>query len=147
MATNVGKVFENDFKNSCPNNSFIHRIRDVSYGVKSLCDFIIYRYPKLILVELKTTKLKSLPVGNIADHQLESMRYMNEVKGVRSGFVINFREYDVTYYVSGDKLAKYIETEEVKSISQEWLNANGVKIEQFKKRTRWYYNYNFIDKI
>lgn len=147
MASNVGKLFEADFRNSCPNNSFIHRIRDVQYGAKSLCDFIIYRYPKLILAELKTTKLKSLPVNNIADHQLESMHVMNELKGVRSGFVINFREHDATYYVSGTKLYNYIQKEKVKSISQEWLAENGVKIAQFKRRTRWYYDYNFIDKI
>jgi recombination protein U len=71
---------------------------------------------------------------------------MNELDGVVSGMVINFRMHDKTYFIRGDKLKKYVDLGNSR-VSVEWLEINGVLIHQEKKRTRFRYDYEFLERI
>lgn len=145
MATkqNPGKVFEVCWKSSCPDDMFIYRIPDIKYGVKSICDFLLYSYPVLFLLELKSTKEKTFPLKNIAPHQLENMSKFNTNHMV-AGFVINFRQQEQTYFIQGDVLQLLIENRNLTRLSTELLDEFGDKITQTKKRTRFSYDFDFF---
>lgn len=143
MAQNVGKVFESDIRTSCPSDMFIYRVPDIKYGVKSLCDFILYSYPRLFLLELKSTKEKTFPIKNIAEHQLENMAKYNK-NFIVSGFIINFRHYEKTYFIRGDVLKSIIEEFGLKRLNIDTLEKYGKLIPQERKRTRFRYNLDYF---
>ena len=72
MAVNPGKKFENDFQKSINKEEvFIHRLKDgatrtgangemIRLKNKNLCDFILFKGNKLVLVELKSFLGKSM---------------------------------------------------------------------------------------
>lgn len=67
---NMGKVFEKEFKESVPADCFLERYKDDTsgfYGVSNPADFRLYKFPVLILLELKTHKGKSLPLVKIRE--------------------------------------------------------------------------------
>ena len=143
MAQNVGKIFEKDFSSSCPSDMFIYRVPDIRYGVKSICDFLLYSYPRLFLLELKSTQEKTFPIKNIAPHQLENMSKFNKNNMV-AGFIINFRHHDMTYFIRGDVLQYIITQQNLTRLSVELLEEHGVLIPQEKKRTRFRYNLDYF---
>ena len=143
MAQNVGKIFEKDFSSSCPSDVFIYRVPDIRYGVKSICDFLLYSYPRLFLLELKSTQEKTFPIKNIAPHQLENMSKFNK-NNMIAGFIINFRHHDMTYFIRGDVLQYIITQQNLTRLSIELLEEHGVLIPQEKKRTRFRYNLDYF---
>ena len=143
MAQNVGKIFEKDFSSSCPSDMFIYRVPDIRYGVKSICDFLLYSYPRLFLLELKSTQEKTFPIKNIAPHQLENMSKFNK-NNMIAGFIINFRHHDMTYFIRGDVLQYIITQQNLTRLSVELLEEHGVLIPQEKKRTRFRYNLDYF---
>ena len=143
MAQNVGKIFEKDFSSSCPSDMFIYRVPDIRYGVKSICDFLLYSYPRLFLLELKSTQEKTFPIKNIAPHQLENMSKFTKNNMV-AGFIINFRHHDMTYFIRGDVLQYIITQQNLTRLSIELLEEHGVLIPQEKKRTRFRYNLDYF---
>ena len=142
---NVGKAFEQCFRDSCPKDVFLLRLKDTQWG-KNPCDFISYKKPIMHLLELKTTKGKSLPFKNIAPHQLESLNRVWEVEGVEGYFIINFRGVNETYAVDGRRMYKYFHdtSHGRQSYPLDWVRENGIKLKQTKKRTRYRYEYTFI---
>ena len=65
---NMGKVFEKEFKESVPADCFLERYKDDTsgfYGVSNPADFRLFRFPTLILIELKSHKGKSFPLSKI----------------------------------------------------------------------------------
>ena len=143
MAQNVGKIFEKDFSSSCPSDMFIYRVPDIRYGVKSICDFLLYSYPRLFLLELKSTQEKTFPIKNIAPHQLENMSKFNK-NNMIAGFIINFRLHKMTYFIRGDVLQYIITQQNLTRLSIELLEEHGVLIPQEKKRTRFRYNLDYF---
>lgn len=141
MAQNVGKVFEASFKSSCPSDMFIYRIPDVKYGNKSICDYLLYTKPYLYTLELKTTKEKTFPFKNIAEHQLVNMVNFGELDGIIAGFVINFRQQEETYFVRGSEIQALVDKGE-KRVSCETLAKIGTRIPQEKKRVRFKYDFD-----
>lgn len=139
----AGKNFEADFKTSCPDDMFIYRVPDIRYGVKSICDFLLYSYPRLFLLELKSTQEKTFPIKNIAPHQLDNMTKFNKSHMV-AGFIINFRQHELTYFIRGDMLQYLISQEKITRLSTEMLDMYGVLIPQEKKRTRFRYNLDYF---
>lgn len=139
----AGKNLEADFKTSCPDDMFIYRVPDIRYGVKSICDFLLYSYPRLFLLELKSTQEKTFPIKNIAPHQLENMSKFNKNNMV-AGFIINFRHHDMTYFIRGDVLQYIITQQNLTRLSIELLEEHGVLIPQEKKRTRFRYDLSYF---
>lgn len=158
---NSGKMFEKDFENSCPKGVFIERVRDLLYmrGSSSDKDYIVYKYPKLFLFELKSHKGKSIPIkevykngklksyGVISVKQLEGLNQYRGREDIKAGFIFNFREYYSTYFISVDKVYDFVKNGERASIPIEWCDTYGVRIPQTKKRVRWNYDFRFLDLI
>lgn len=140
----VGKGFERDFKSSCPKDVLILRLKDGKGLGKNPCDFILYYYPHMYMLELKTVQGKSLPLANIKEHQLATMDKVWEIDGIVGGFVINFRTLNETYFVDGRKMKSFVETTDRKSFPIEWVRQHGVLLPQHKARTRNRYEYTFI---
>ena len=125
-SNNIGKTFEQEFKECVPPDYYLYRLKDDTsgfYGVSNPCDYILFRSPYLFLVELKTHKGKSIPIAKIRPNQIQGMEKATHYEGVYGGFLINFTQ-----------------TEERKSIPVEWCRDHGVKIEQKKKRVRYSYD-------
>lgn len=144
---NPGKIFEQDFKMSCPEEILILRLIDSSYGANP-CDFIVYEKPYFYMLELKSTKLKRLPKDMIRPKQLESMYHANKVDGVTAGFLVNLREVDnETYFLNGVDVWTAFQDPNKKSLSLKDIRLMGEKVESNKKRTRYRYNYEFLRRI
>ena len=139
----AGKDLEADFKTSCPEDMFIYRVPDIRYGVKSICDFLLYSYPRLFLLELKSTQEKTFPLRNIAPHQLQNMCKYNKSNMV-AGFIINFRQHDKTYFIKGNVLQLLITQQNITRLSIDILEDYGVLIPQQKKRTRFRYDLSYF---
>ena len=153
---NEGKKFEIDFKNSIPANVYIYKLKDAGgwsnasntrFTISNMCDFIMYSKPTLFLLELKSTKGKSLPFNNIRETQIKELYKASNTEGVRAGLVINLRTLEETYYLDIKDFKTYRETTERKSISLECLKDKGILIEQELKKTRYRYDIKeFIKK-
>lgn len=143
MAKDAGKSFEQDIKNSIPEDFYVERYKDDTAGFKGVdnpADYRLYKYPYTFLIECKTHKGKSLPLAKIRDNQIKGLVKAGNYLGIYAGFLINYRELEETYYIQADKVLYFILQGTRKSIPVEWCRENGVRIEQIKKRTRYTYN-------
>ena len=61
-----------------------------------------------------------------------------------AGFIINFRQHELTYFIRGDMLQYLISQEKITRLSTEMLDMYGVLIPQEKKRTRFRYNLDYF---
>ena len=100
MAENRGKQFETIIKKSFESvsNTAVIRLHDQTSGFKgstNLCDFIVYRYPRLYLIECKSIHGNTFPLANITDNQWR-MAEFEELNGVYAGIICWFVDKDVT---------------------------------------------------
>ena len=105
-SNNIGKTFEQEFKECVPPDYYLYRLKDDTsgfYGVSNPCDYILFRSPYLFMVELKTHKGKSIPIAKIRPNQIQGMEKATHYEGVYGGFLINFRELEETYYIREKK--------------------------------------------
>lgn len=153
MVKNVGKVFEEDFIGSVPTNIFHFRFKDLPYFLtkgngysitNNPCDFLIYN-KFLYVLELKSCAGTSYPISNTRENQVIGLDNYSKMEGVISGFVINMRKYEETYFLH---IRDYkLITLSKKSIGIKDLRIYGVKIDQTLKRTRFKYNLEDLFKI
>ena len=160
MAKNEGKKFEDDFKQSCEkvDNLFVYRFRDgtsswnkseenqTRFQATNICDMEIFYQGKLVLLELKSLLKSSLPFGNIKNSQTEGLTkaFNKNASNMFIGFLVNFRDYEETYFMSIDQFNQYITEAERKSIPIDYFRNHCILLEQTKKKVR--YNYN-IEKF
>lgn len=156
MAINVGKKFEQCFKNSCPEYCWLNRYVDgtsswggngqVRFQATNICDFELLdtENKRLFLLELKSYAGKSLPISGIRPNQLEGLRRANRFNGVYACLLVNLRGVDKTFCVNIDTVLEFIELGERKSIPLVWFMENGIEIEHIYKRTRFTLN---LDKF
>ena len=140
---NMGKVFEKEFKDSVPADCFFERYKDDTsgfYGVSNPADFRLYKFPVLILLELKTHKGKSLPLAKIRPAQLSGMLKAVNYLGVYGGYLVNFRDLEETYFLSVGDVENFYKAGERKSIPVEFFREHGFRIPQQKKRTLYKYD-------
>lgn len=161
---NNGKNFENDFKNSFPEEGFIYRLRDsgstyggcknnnLRFSVTNMCDYIAYYKKHLFCLELKSTLQCSLPNKNINKRQIDKLLSANEKDGVHSFIIINFSSKDLSknevFAIDIVKINDYINSNIRKSIPIQWCKENGTLIQSYLKRTHFKYKIEeFLDKI
>ena len=122
--SNAGKEFEQDLKASVPEGVYFLRLTDSAIGFnvsastqrfapKSPYDCILYKNPIMYALELKSTISTSLSFKGktpmIKEHQLKKLREAAS-KGVKAGFMINFRKSGNTYYLpiqAFDEITQY----------------------------------------
>lgn len=159
---NPGKRFEQNFKESVPKGVFCYRLRDgtanfsgggnenVRFQQTNICDFILfgdsqkYRTNLLYLLELKSTNQKSLPLTSIRDSQLEGLKTHSEMPYVEPGFVVNFRVLDETYFLGVEKLVRFKEQHDRRSIPHAYIAENGVYIPEKKKKVNSSYDLSVL---
>lgn len=155
MAKNVGKIFEEDFIKSVPENIFSFRFRDLPFFLtknskyevnNNPADFIIF-LDYLFILELKSTNGTSYPFDNTRDNQVKGLEKYSHKNKTICGFVINMRKYNETYFLS-IKDYIYLKNESGrKSISLKDLRLFGIRIHQELKRTRYRYDIlTFLEK-
>ena len=149
---NRGKQFEEVIKKSfekVPEVS-IDRIPDQMsgyYGSKNICDFVIYRQPKLLYIECKAVYGNTFPLSRLTDNQFWGLLEKSKIGGVRAGVIIWFIDKDVTQYVPISVIDNY-KNLNIKSIR--WDDPNPkIKYIQGTKR-RIFFDYDMeklLDEI
>jgi len=143
----TGKQFEEDFKKSAlqAEDVSIDRLYDNvgGYaGIKNICDFIVYHYPHVYYLELKSHKGNRLPFINITEHQwtglLEKAKRNN---GAIAGILVHFSEHDKTYFVN-ITVFEDLKKQGEKSMHIDLACENGVELTGRKKRVTWDYYIN-----
>lgn len=160
-----GKVFERQFKLSSEQEGLlIVRLNDsdlsfnpltksfTRFTAKNPCDYILYLYPNIFFIELKSTEYNSISIQEdikeekmIKLHQVNSLTNLSLHEGVFSGFIFNFREKENleedTYYLSIQNFLKFRELTQKKSINKlDIVQYGGIKINQTLKRTHYIYH-------
>lgn len=170
---NEGKIFEDDFKKSVPDNIWLKRLNDnagsfsgggqLRFATQNECDYLMYDNisKTLYALELKSTK-GSLTFWREDFEEKDKKKSFqikkNQIKGLLNwyansllvcGFVFNFREYNNrTFFVSIKDFVEYTNGLDKKSINiNDVLQMNCLEIFSEKKRTRYTYNINqFVEQ-
>ena len=164
MAANKGKKFERQFKESAENDGlFVLRLNDTDlsfngnehsrFTLKNPYDFLIYNYPNIFCLELKSSCYSSIgiqrspkePEKMIKFHQINSLVQASTKEGVYAGFVLNFRDDETleeeTYFLRIKDFCDFLIENDKKSINKTDVKKyNGILVEQKKKRTLYTYN-------
>lgn len=148
---NPGKVFEEDFKKSVPEDCWIYRFKDgtanfdgqknenVRFQAKNICDFQVMTKDNLFLLELKSHANVSIGFDCIRDNQVNEMTKIDHPR-IKAYFIFNFRDMEKTFAIEATKIKEYMETATRKSFPFTWCEENGIEIKGIKKRTRWKYD-------
>lgn len=156
---NVGKVFEDNWKKSCPNWLFVYRPPDASqsfdmssklrFSKKSPCDYFLYNGERLWAIELKSVAGTSISFerekednGVIHFYQVENLKNFSEYKNVISGFLVDFRGSDNTYFLNIKEWDDLINSIDKKSFNETDLLkfANPILIDKKKLKVNYRYN-------
>lgn len=140
----TGKQFEEDFKKSAVQvvDISIDRLYDNvgGYaGIKNICDFIVYRYPHIYYLELKSHKGNRLPFSEVTEYQWTGLleKAMKNI-GCVAGLLIHYSDHDKTVFVNITVL-EALKKQGEKSIPIEYALANGIELQGRKKRVTWEY--------
>ena len=155
---NSGKRFEQNWKDSIPKDIFYYRFRDgssswggndkVRFQQTNICDCLMFDGDYLYLLELKSTKGKSLPFNNIKKHQINDLLWASEYANTICGLVIEFSELKECYFVEISQFKKFYDSVNRKSIPINYLHENGIKISVEKKKINSKFNVEkFINDV
>ena len=145
----TGKRFEENFKKSVPKNIFYYRLKDNSntwsegtktrFTPNNICDCILYDGDYLYILELKSTKGKSLSFNNIKKHQIEDLTWASQYANIVSGFIINFSDLDECYFIEISRFNEFYESTGRKSLEIAYCRKKGIKlgVEKLKINKRY----------
>lgn len=102
------------------------RITDAFYKSESTLDYNGVYKGYYIEFDAKNTNSKSLPITNIADHQLNHIKRVINHKGIAFLIIMICNE---VYLLPGLKLLEFIEKNNRKSIPYDFIKENGYNIE------------------
>ena len=153
---NSWKKFEKNFKDSVPKEFFCYRLRDsastyywwndsLSFSTSNICDFIVFTWNVLWLLELKTTKGKSLPFGNIKSGQLKWLNDANYHNNVQWALLINYSILNLTYLIKIDDFIKFKDTTDRKSVSIGRCQENWIEVIWILKRVNYKYDLSILN--
>lgn len=150
MAANPGKKFEEDLKNSIPDEVYFYRLKDgsaawgggtkVRFQAKNDFDCFAHIDGRLYGLELKSVAGTSLPFGNIKKNQWEGLDRVNQHKNGYGFFLVNFRKFDETYAVAIHSMIDFKESCGKKSINHKDCKEIGTLIPQKKLISRYRYD-------
>lgn len=154
---NLGKKFEQNFRKSIPESRYIYyyRLKDsassyyggnvnLRFSQNNIADAFLFhigeQYNRLLILEFKSHKGKSLPLDCIRENQYKEMLEASEKLAVIPLFIVFFSDIERCFALSIENFDKFVQKKERKSIPLEYFEKNGIEIEVIKKRTN--YNYN-----
>lgn len=166
MARSVGKQFEDNFKKSVPNYALSHRPPDSAQGFDvgasnklrfsrhSPCDLMIFDGTRnlFLTLELKTFQgscsfeRNKEEKGIIHYYQVEKLKEFANYKRVISGFVLDFRSADHTYFLNINDWDNLISHIEKKSFNEQDLleYASPILIEKEKLKVNYRYDVELL---
>lgn len=160
---NLGKIFEENWKKSVPNNVFFYRFRDsgssyyggnenLRFSISNIADCLLYDFPTgLRLIELKNHKGKSIPISCILgqkkangkyskEKQIKDLYEANNYTGVYSHIIVFFSDVERCFDLPIDKFVSFLHNKERESIPISYFQENGTEIETFKLRSNYRFN-------
>lgn len=166
MARSVGKQFEDNFKKSVPNYALSYRPPDSAQGFDvgasnklrfsrhSPCDLMVFDGTRNLFLtfELKTFQgscsfeRNKEEKGIIHYYQVEKLKEFANYKRVISGFVLDFRSTDHTYFLNINDWDNLISHIEKKSFNEQDLleYASPILIEKEKLKVNYRYNVELL---
>lgn len=140
MATNYGKQWEQKVKEDFQKikDCSVDRIYDSVSGYKTISnisDFIVYMYPSIYYVEVKSHKGNTFPLTNFT--QYDKLLSKVGIPGVRSGMLLWFIDHDTCVYVPTSTITK-MKSDGKKSVNIKMLQTGEYNIKlipSHKKRT------------
>ena len=142
MANNLGKEWEDIVEEWLKENNICYdRIHDQMSGKKgstNVCDYDAYIYPHMYYLECKecASSLFNM-LQNISEYQWIRMLQKDTFPGVRAGYVIWMSGANRAFWVSPLTLNLYYSAGK-KSVSVGDLEAGGIELTLYQKRTRWH---------
>ena len=161
MAQNVGKLFEQSFRNSVPSYALYYRLPDppqsfgggnLRFSSKNPFDCLIWDSERhtLFAIEIKTVSGKSISFerskqekGEIHFHQIQGLNDWSKYDGIIAGFIIEFRQIEKTVFIRIEDFNKLIEKIPKKSFNFDDLDSNEIDyifIPQHKKKVNYRYD-------
>lgn len=166
MARSVGKQFEDNFKKSVPNYALSYRPPDSAQGFDvgasnklrfsrhSPCDLMVFDGTRNLFLtfELKTFQgscsfeRNKEEKGIIHYYQVEKLKEFANYKRVISGFVLDFRSTDHTYFLNINDWDNLISHIEKKSFNEQDLleYASPILIEKEKLKVNYRYDVELL---
>jgi len=164
--TNSGKVFENSFKESVPDDCYYLRLKDpassfgdqgnsaLRFSVSNPFDVLLFSNPKLFTLELKSTKGTAFSFKGktpmIKKNQITGLSHAAEFENVVAGLIFNMRKgTNRTYFLSIENFNKFVESTEKSSINEkDILDAGAIEIKSRLKQVKYsYYIREFIEEM
>lgn len=164
---NTGKIFEQNWKKSIPDNVFYYRPPDsaqsfgtnqnLRFSAKSPCDCFMFDGDFLYAIELKSVGTKSISFekektdkGVIHKHQIDNLQKFSMYKNVISGFIFDFRLSEKTYFCPIDNFLCMIDKLDKKSFNEadliKWCGI--IIINKRKLRVNYRYDVNtFLQEV
>jgi len=156
---NIGKVFEDNWKKSVSDNILYYRPPDAAqsfqmssklrFSQHSPCDCMMFDGKFFYTLELKSVGTSSISFertkedkGVIHKYQIDSLFKFSEYKNVISGFLLDFRLSDKTYFLEINEFLNLIECIDKKSFNEKDLLQFCTPIEIEKKKLKVNYRYN-----
>lgn len=156
---NIGKVFEQNWKNSIPDYIFYYRPPDqaqafefnqkLRFSAKSPCDCFIFNGDFLYALELKSVGTNSISYereksdkGIIHKYQIDSLRDFSKYRNTICGFILDFRLSEKTYFCSINNFIQMINIVNKKSFNEKDLLLYGNPLVIKKEKLKVNYRYN-----
>lgn len=146
---NSGKKFENNFRDSMPDDVFFYRFRDgtsswekgemTRFQQKNICDCMMHDGKYLYLLELKSHKGKSLPLSAIRENQIKSLTDADKHKNIIAGLIVNFSDIEETYFMDIKLAFKWFYNGVRKSIPLSEFRTYCMPINAYKKKVNYRY--------
>lgn len=152
---NPGKLFEQDFQNSVPDDAYIYRLKDCP-GWVSACtcpsgasprfvpsndyDYALFWDGHLWALELKSTQGVSIRHDALRSNQVSGLTRADQYEGVLAGVLVEFRKYEEAWFVPIMSWLQHAGTNEKKSINIKEIREDlGYQLHGAKKvsRMRW----------
>jgi len=167
MADNIGKKFELDFKKSCDLYNICHtRLVDSNkfgnnkgtrFTPKNPCDFIMYSYPNVYYLELKSTLVNNIsfnqpvtvqekdkPKPDIKSEQVSALLKYSQYRGVIAGLILRFEDKNThdgeTYFIDINDFVNWTCKINKKSINKNDAKELGIFIDSSMLKVNKNYN-------
>lgn len=159
--SNIGKVFEEQWKKSIPEYALLYRLPDAAqsfggsnklrFSSKNPFDFILWdsKRKRLFALEMKTVAGKSISFERTNDdeadihyHQIEGLNKWDKYDGIVCGLIIEFRKIEKTVFINIKDFNNIMKKIPKKSFNYDDLTTYKIKhtiISQKKARTRYTY--------
>lgn len=157
---NLGKIFEENWKKSIPEDIFFYRFRDsgssyyggnqmLRFSSSNIADCMIFTPESgLHLIELKSHKGKSIPLSCILGNeknktkkkQIQDLVDANEHSGVYSSIIIFFSDVERCFELPINEFVDFVSKGDRKSIPIEYCEKRGWEIEVTRLKTNHRFN-------